>query len=180
VAVLSRFLLVLGVCLGAIGAAGFGGKVEAAAWPLYVSGIVACLAGGLLLRRDLRRRATEGGVEGVSRAGLAEALAQLAREVTELDESRESLDREAFCERIDALLTGPCFELGSRNEDYARLLGPTDYAETWEGFATCERLLSRAWSIATDDHLEEARAELPRARAAIHAAAERAARGSTP
>lgn len=179
-AVFSRLLLVLGVCLGAIGAAGFGDEVEAEAWPLYVLGIVACLAGGLLLRRDLRRRATEGGAEGVSRAALAEALAGLAREVTDLAEAREALDREVFCERIDALLAGPCFEIGSRSEDYARLLGPTDYAETWEGFATCERLLSRAWSIATDDHLEEARAELPRAREAIRTAAERAASGRTP
>lgn len=173
-AILARLILVLGVCLGAIGAAGFAETVEPEAWPLFVAGIVTSVIGGLLLRREVRRRATEGAEGGLTREGLAEALGAIAREVETLDDERETLDRDAFCERIDALLTGACFELGSRNEDYARLLGPSDFAGIWEGFAVCERLLARAWSIATDGHLEEAREELSRAREPIVTAAARA------
>jgi hypothetical protein len=173
-AILARTLLVLGVCLGAIGAAGFGEEIERGAWPLFLSGIVASLIGGLLLRRALRRRIEEGEGGNLTREGLATALAAIAEEVVRLDDERESLDGETFCRRIDTLLTGACFELGSRNEDYARLLGPSAFAGIWEGFAVSERLLARAWSIATDGHLEEAREELSRARAPIVSAAERA------
>jgi len=170
-AILARLLLISGVCLGAIGAAGFAETVEPEAWPLFVAGIVTSVIGGLLLRRDTRRCATAGEEGGLTRKGLAETLGAIAREVESLDDERETLDRETFCARIDVLLSGACFELGSRNEDYARLLGPSDFAEIWEGFAVSERLLARAWSMATDGHLEEAREELSRAREPIGSAA---------
>ena len=52
----------------------------------------------------------------------------------------------------------------------AALLGFSKYAGIWDGVASAERLLSRAWSMATDGHLQEAIEELPRARAQIERA----------
>ncbi len=174
--ILARLILVCGFCLGAVGAAGFSEPVEPLAWPLFLAGIAGTAAGGLLLRSAIRRGSAEGGGDGLSRRGLAEALAGIAADVVRLDEEKGPLDRRVLCERIDAILSGPCFELGGRSEEYARELGPGAFARIWEGFAVCERLLARTWSIATDDHLEEALAELPRARAQILLAAEEAAR----
>jgi hypothetical protein len=161
---LARITLILGVCLAAIGAAGFSEEIEKGAWPLFVVGIVAVVVGGLLLRRDVRRRAVAGTDGDLSLEGLTSALRELSAEVSRLDAEAESLDAETFCRRIDTLLSGPCFELGSRSEEYARALGASTFAATWEAFAISERLLSRAWSMATDGHLEEAREELSRAR----------------
>jgi hypothetical protein len=175
---LYRALLVTGFCLGAVGAAGFTDPVEPLAWPFFLSGVGATVVGGLLLRREQRRRAEAESRGGeFSRAGLAAALAPIAREVVRLDDEKDAVEREEFCARIDALLVGPYFELGNRNEEYIRALGPATFARVWEGFAISERLLARAWSIATDDHFEEACAELPRARAGIVLAHEEATRG---
>ena len=176
IAILARIVLVLGVCLGAVGAAGFAEPAEAGAWPLFLGGLFGILAGGVVLRREIRRRATAGAGGELALDGLVAELDELAKELVRLDDERDSLERRAFCDRIDALLTGPYFEIGGRNEDYARVLGPATFTRIWEGFAVSERLLARAWSIATDGHLEEARAELPRARAQLLHAAEEAAR----
>jgi len=168
---LSRSLLVFGFCCAAVGAAGFDDPIEPLAWPLFGGGVVGAVVGGLLLRRAQRRRTAEGsGADALSLAGIAVALEAIAAEVTAIDEARETIEGEELCTRIDTLLTGAYFELGARNEDYARILGPATFARIWEGFAISERLLARTWSIATDGHLDEARAELPRARAGIEAA----------
>jgi len=171
---LARILLIGGVCLAAVGGAGFDEPVEALAWPLFLGGVAATLVGGLFLRRERHRRAAQGAEEGSGPEGLAVALANLAERVARLDDERESLEREELCRRLDELFDGPYFEIGSRSEHHARLLGAAAYASIWEGFAVSERLLSRAWSMAIDGHLEEALEELPRARRRIAQAAERA------
>ncbi len=173
-ALLYRIVLVLGFCLAAVGASGFADEVEPLAWPFFLGGLVATTAGGLLLRRETRKSAEGEGTAGAaSDAELARGLAEIAAEVARLDDEKDTVSQGEFCTRIDTLLTGPCFEIGGRNEDYARLLGPSTFAHIWEGFATAERLLARAWSMATDDHLAEARIELTRARGHIEHAASR-------
>lgn len=172
---LARLVLVLGFCAGTVGAAGFARPVERLAWPLFVGGLLLVLAAGLFLRARSRRRlqAEAGGEHG--RAGLAAALARIAAEVDQLAAAAASLDQHALCARVDELLAGPYFDLGGRNDDYARALGPRDFARIWEGFAISERLLARCWSMATDGHLAEGRAELPHAREQIARAAAEAA-----
>ena len=170
-ALLPRLLLIAGFCLGAVGASGFGEEVESLAWPFFLAGVLGTMSGGLLVRRQTRRAAAAGDAgDPLSRAGLAAALAEIACEVVRLDDEKETVPATSFCARIDDLLTGACFETGGRNEDYARLLGPALFASIWEGFAVSERLLARAWSMATDGHLDEARTELSRARLQILAA----------
>ncbi|MBC8328616.1 MAG: hypothetical protein H8E31_07705, partial [Planctomycetes bacterium] len=110
----------------------------------------------------------------LDRAGLAAALHDLALQLDALEADQGTLEPGALCRRIDALLLGPYFELGGRNEEYARVLGPGLYSRIWEGFAVSERLLARAWSMATDGHLEEALLELPRARQQLALAVQRA------
>lgn len=171
---LARTFLISGVCLAAVGGAGFGEPVEALAWPFFLGGVAATLIGGLSLRRERRQRAADGAEKGTAQEGLAALLEDLLGRVARLDDERESLESAELCRRLDELFEGPYFEIGSRSEDYARALGAGAYSSIWEGFAVSERLLSRAWSIAIDGHLEEARGELPRARRQLAQAAERA------
>ncbi len=174
---LLRALLILGFCVGTVGAAGFGESIEAMAWPLFGGGLALVIGAGLILRLRLKRRDAEG--EGSIGVELAETVARIAHEVDALAESASELGREEFCRRTDALLNGPFFDLGSRNEELLRRLGAGVYASIWDGFATAERLLARAWSMATDDHLAEGLEELPRARRAIDRAATAAAAAAT-
>ncbi len=162
-ALLARIVLVLGFCAATVGAAGFAETIESEAWPLLLGGLALVIGGGLVLKRETRRAAEDGHGGPIGRAGLSAALSELQRELSALVAEREALGEGALCQRIDALLSGPYFELGARNEDYARVLGPSAYARIWEGFAISERLLARAWSIATDGRRELALEELPRA-----------------
>ena len=87
-----------------------------------------------------------------------------------LDGEREGLDELALRARVEEILEGELFEVTSRFEATLTTLGFTDYAAVWEGVANAERLLNRAWSMATDGHLAEARAEVPLARANLERA----------
>ncbi len=173
---LLRALLVLSFCAATVGAAGFADPVEAAAWPLLLGGMAGVGAFGWTLRRAERRRAAEEQGGELGRAGLAAGLRALLVELDALVAEAEGLDGAALCRRVDALLAGPCFDLGAHSEAYSRALGPADHPRVWDGFAVCERLLARAWSMATDGHREAALAELPEARRHLLRAVEEASR----
>ena len=50
------------------------------------------------------------------------------------------------------------------------MLGMSRYTQVWGGVAVAERLLARSWSLATDGALDEAREEIPLARAQLASA----------
>ena len=165
--ILANSILILGVCLGVIGAAGFTEPVQDGAYAFFAAGILGCIIGGVLVRR-----ATRVGGAGTHHAAAAvgdlqQRVESIARRVGTLEESMTQMEGPAFCAEIDDLLAGEYFELGSRSEEYTQLLGFSAYAQVWGGVAVAERLLARAWSIATDGHLDEAREEVPLARAQL-------------
>ena len=160
---LLRLMMVAGFCAATLGAAGFAEDIEPAAPWLLALGLLAVLVPGTMLKRRLREAVEASHGTALGYDALAGELGELATRVDSLAAERDDLDRASLCTRVNDLLHGPYFQLGSRNEDYIRALGNADYARLWDGFAVSERLLARAWSMATDGHLEEARQELPRA-----------------
>lgn len=164
---IGNLLLILGMCLGTVGAAGFTDPPEDFAYGWFGAGILLVIAGGLTVRRTTRS-------SGAGSEHLAAAVGDLqmkvqfiAQRVGEIDVAKDELSSDDFCHQIDSLLSGEYFELGARNEEYQQLLGFSKYSKVWTGIAVCERLLARAWSIATDGHFDEAKAELPLAKAEI-------------
>lgn len=164
---IGNLLLILGMCLGTIGASGFSDPPQDMSYGFFGFGMVLLVAGGLTVRRATRSSAA--GAEHMAAAvgDLQMKIQAIAKRVDEIDQSKDSLEAEVFCEQIDQLLSGEYFELGAKNEEYQLLLGFSKYSKVWSGIAVCERLLSRAWSIATDGHYDEARKELPLAKAEI-------------
>lgn len=183
---LSNALIVVGFCLGTAGAAGFheptdpeykaenpNAKTEEWALPLFIVGLVGVVSGCLLRRaHDRSQRAAEdsqtGGLKGVFK-GQLESIRDM---VIELDEKKNELSTQELCGRIDKMFRNEYFDLTARNEDYARLLGFTDYARVWEGVATAERQIARTWSMATDGYPEQGIEELPLARKNLEHACE--------
>ena len=159
---LANLVLVLGFCVGTVGAAGFAEPRESLALPLLAVGLAGVFAGGFLTRWA-RRAAVEDAAPGAGgRLGLFRDLLEKIRVGVEgLDREKESLPADDFRERIDRLLREEYFDLTSRNDELASLVGFAGYARVWEGVATAERLLARAWSMATDGYLAEARGEIP-------------------
>ena len=178
---LPNLLIVLGVCLSALGASGFHtpftavGDAPATREPyalaLFLFGCLALGVGGFL-GRQLRQGKTEGASSGHSVkevfVGEIEAIRAL---IAQLDDDRERLEPRVIHQRIDELMAQQYFDLTSKSDELAALLGFGTYAKVWEGVATAERLLNRSWSMITDGHPEEGLAELPLARRSIEQAA---------
>jgi hypothetical protein len=164
---IGNLLLILGVCLGTVGAAGFTDPPEDGSYGMFGAAMVLVVAGGLTVRRATR--SSTAGTEHLAAAvgDLQLKVQSIAQRVGEIDEAKDSLSSEEFCSQVDDLLTGEYFELGARNEEYQSMLGFSKYSKVWSGIAVCERLLARAWSIATDGHFDEAKAEMPLAKAEI-------------
>lgn len=158
-----RLLFIAGFCLATVGAAGFASPREPEALPFLIVGLVVVAITGLMQRR-MRRQADAAGADGLSRAQLAAAVTEVLEGTRRLEAEAARLDHAELGARIEQL-AGRCAEIGSVNEDYIRLLGLREYTLIWDGFATGERLLNRAWSMSTDGFPADARLELPRARA---------------
>jgi len=172
----TRILIIAGFCAASLGAAGLGkhtgeGPVPTStAWIILCCGGLALIMGGILLKLAKKTAGTAGDVDAVSRSVFTDLLEEIRREIHDLAESRADLSAEELTQHIDALLKEQYFDLTARHEELAELLGFSKYAGIWDGVAAAERLLARAWSMATDGHLEEAIEELPRARANIERA----------
>jgi hypothetical protein len=171
---IANTILILGVCLGVIGAAGFTDPVQDGAYGFFAAGIVACTIGGFLVRRETRSRG-DGHAHAAAAVGdLQQRVESIARRVGDIEESMGQLDASRFASEVDELLAGEYFELGSRSDDYIQLLGFGKFTQIWGGVAVAERLLARAWSMATDGALAEAQEEIPLARAQLASAVQAA------
>jgi len=168
----SRIAMTAGFCAGTVGATGFGETVEPLAWPLFVGGLGVVAFVGIAEKLASRSRAGDGEELHGEKQRFLEMITAIRDRVVEIDDGRATLSPEEVRQGIDHLLTNEYFDLTSRNEELIALLGFQDYARVWEGVATAERLLSRAWSMATDGHPEQGFESLPRARTQIEAAAE--------
>ena len=187
----SRALIILGFCAAAIGAAGLRmppspgeilSRIEAdptflatlvpisSAVTIFICGTVALVTGGILLKVVKRSTAAAGKGGNGTVNDFATLLEEICGEIQSLDDSRTGLANEELTRRIDELLKNQYLDLTLRNEELAGLLGFSKYAGVWDGVASAERLLSRAWSMATDGYLEEALQEIPRARTHIERA----------
>ena len=171
-----RVLIITGFCAASLGAAGLGEPAGENSVPTTTALVILCcgtlalLMGGMFLKLAKKTAAAGGAEEDVSKNAFIGLLEEIRGEIHALDDARTGLSTEELTQRIDTLLKEQYFDLTARHEELAALLGFSVYAGIWDGVAAAERLLSRAWSMATDGHLEEAIEELPRARAQIERA----------
>ena len=174
--ILYKILLVLGFCLATVGAAGFHETIQNGAIAMFAGGIALMFVGWFQGRRmapsaEEAEGAKDVGLEGQSK----ELIGVIYAKVVALDEQKSELSSDEIRKRIDDLLAGEYFDLTSRNEELAKLIGFNTYAKVWEGIASAERQLARVWSLATDGFLEEGLESLPLARKNLERAAQAAA-----
>lgn len=161
-AVINAFL-VLGFCVGTVGAAGFDKKIESEAWYILAAGVALIVIGGVLHRKNVAGN-DNSEMLASGKAEFQSKLNTIRDKVIAMDDARGGMTGKEATDRIDALLREEYFDLTSRNDELIALLGFSNYARVWEGVAIAERLLARTWSFATDGHLEEGLNELPSAR----------------
>ena len=171
-----RILIITGFCAAALGAAGLGKPAGEDSVPtstavgILCCGALALVIGGILLKLAKKTAGGNEDEEAAATSLFPSLLGEILVKIQALDESRAGLSAEDLTQEIDALLKEQYFDLTARHEEFAALLGFSKYAGIWDGVASAERLLSRAWSMATDGPLQEAIEELPRARAQIERA----------
>ncbi len=182
---LANILFTIGVCIAAVGAAGFHdpgetGRVEeglrtteSLAWPLFAGGMMVIVAGSFV-QKKARAVPVAAGADHktVTLDAMAEILTKIRVRVVELDEKKGEITQETLCAELDDLLNGDFFDLVDAREDFLTHVGFTDFARVWESVATGERQLARVWSIATDGFLSEALLNLPPARKNLESAAD--------
>ncbi|HJZ84394.1 MAG TPA: hypothetical protein VKN99_04445 [Polyangia bacterium] len=169
-------LLVLGVCVGAVGAARVEPGVD---WWIVGAGATLLLAGAVAARVAARveaRRVKPGSADDP----LAE-LTPLTQELAALASSGAQLELATLIGRLDSVLERIDRFAQARPLLLARL-GSQRFAELLGQLATGERLLARAWSAAADHHLPECQAALAgglaRTQAAVQALSGALASGS--
>lgn len=167
--VLLRLAFLIGFCLATLGAAGFASPREPeAAWFLAI-GLVLVMTIGVVQRAQ-RRRSESVAAGGLTRSGLAQDLDALLTAARTLSSGAAGLTDTDLVARLEGIAVS-CSAIGTKNEEYQRLLGLKTYVRVWDGFATGERLLARAWSMAADGYVADARLELPKACAHLERAA---------
>lgn len=169
-----KIIAVAGFCTATLGAAGVqdvgaltswqsGEPTPRAFWPLVllVVGLATLIFAGIAGRAI--RPAAASGRDGVGkkRNEYEDLIGRVVTAVDALVDDASELDRGQLLERIDAISERQLFELTSRHEEIAAVLGFTGYAAVWDGVATAERYLARAWSLATDGHEQDALEILP-------------------
>tara|TARA_B100001750_G_scaffold247152_1_gene271933 strand:- start:242 stop:862 length:621 start_codon:yes stop_codon:yes gene_type:complete len=174
--VIIHLLIIVGFCAASLGAAGLGKPSDAdsvsqsMAVTIFITGSLLLVICGLVTKSLKKSAGAEDTEANEPADDFASLLAEISREIRQLDDSRAGLAPAELTERINSLLKNQYFDLTSRNEELAALLGFSVYATIWDGVASAERLLLRAWSMATDEHFDEAIQELPRARSHIERA----------
>jgi len=159
-----RLVFVVAFCVMTVGAAGFAKEIEPLAWPLYGGGLAVTLATGVALKRRSQRETAAAAAGSASLGALVAEVRAIQADVAEIQAGRT--DDAALLAQLEALLAR-CSVLGQRNEEFLRTLGFEAYVRVWDGFATAERLIARAWSMTADGFAAQGREELPRAHAAL-------------
>jgi hypothetical protein len=167
---LQNLLVVFGFCLATLGAAGFAREIEAWAIPMFAGGFV-FLAAGAWMNKSSKSSGEGAASLDTDKAQVSQQIDKIRDIVAGIDDGKANLESDEIRRRIDELLKNEYFDLTSRNDEIAKLLGFTNYARVWEHVAIAERLLARVWSIATDGYLETALQDLPEARRQIERAA---------
>ena len=192
----ANLVILIGFCIGTLGAAGFHSSADSAnassteepaieeqlgTWEkalvtedkaklFFGVGLALLVLGGVLTKRINSALAATGSGKASSLAQYEQEIENLQGAVSWLDQHKDATHREQLHEKISQLLDGPYDELTLRSDELAAMIGFDAYAKVWSGVATCERLLNRAWSMLADNHEQEAKDELPLALDAIREA----------
>ncbi len=182
----ANLLILIGFCVGTLGAAGFHspynssthglgpGEMGTVTIPadqgildneeyatlLFLLGLGMLIAGGFLTKAA---KGSAGLVEGDHHAqgnALLGHLTGIEASLRELHGKASSMNSSELHQAITDVSEGPIYDLTSEFEHWTQVLGFDRYSQVWTGVASGERLVQRAWSMETDGHSEEAIAEL--------------------
>ena len=131
-------------------------------WMLFGIAAVAAIAGVILAKRADRAHATSGDVLETNRAELNESIANIVRDLGEMNGGTVP-QGEPLRDWIDEKLRPDLRRFVDARESMVHLYGLQTYADIMSEFAAGERFINRVWSSSADGYETEAETHLARA-----------------
>lgn len=131
-------------------------------WGLFAVALAVSLVGALLARRAAARHARGG--TGTGAAAHVEAMPALRRIAKALEAIDPDGDGESFKKAIEHCQLELIPPLVAERRRFLHEHGPVVFAHFFGAFARGERFVNRCWSALVDEHRDEARSSLERAR----------------
>jgi hypothetical protein len=133
-------------------------------WNWFIPAMVIGFVGVVLVRLGQRRevRATERLVSNMR--AIQDSLRRIARNVTQLDAEKQSIDPYEIRHRLEELFADDLTTFISARESIAHSYGLATYADVMSSFAAGERYLNRAWCASADGYADEIHQYLDKAK----------------
>lgn len=158
---IAGFILLAGGFL--LGAYSTALDIRATNWELFVPGVIAALAGLLVLKRQARGKAQSTEVLSTNQAALNQSIGNIIDQLKEIISRSGETSTDQFKIEIDRRLRDDLRRFAEARESMVHLYGIQAYADIMSEFAAGERNINRVWSASTDGYRAEAEAYLERA-----------------
>jgi hypothetical protein len=183
----ANLLILIGFCLGTLGATGFHNpalsanapKLEAGyaveviegssdeapnreehAMLMFLIGLGVLIGGGFMTKFANGSTGLAAEDHHAQDAALVGQLLAIESSLRELHGKAADMVSADLHQAISDMSEGPIYEVTSEFEHWTAILGFDRYSQVWTGVAAGERLVNRAWSMETDGHAKEAIEEL--------------------
>ena len=131
-------------------------------WGIFAGALAVSLVGALLARRAAARHARGGAGSGaVTHVEAAPTLRRIAKALEAIDPDGDAESFKLAIEHCQLELIPP---LVAERRRFLHEHGPVVFAQFFGAFARGERFVNRCWSALVDEHRDEARSSLERAR----------------
>ncbi|MFW5878956.1 MAG: hypothetical protein ACOCVR_03970, partial [Myxococcota bacterium] len=127
------------------------------------AGLLVLVAGAVLMRLSKRGAGAAEAVQNDETAAALASMSEVPGEVAELASFASELELEEIIERINRIDVAHLQKVGDATPRLLDSLGSRSFAELMGEFSSGERLLTRAWSAAADNHRAECAASLEKA-----------------
>ncbi len=130
--------------------------------PIFILGAIAAVVGTILWRRQIKQEQEQPDTDP-NAINPFERLESIQAPLLKLNDEAPTLETEALCERVDAILQEYVIPFAMARHKVVEKLGMDKGAELLVVVAYGERMLNRAWSAAADEHAPESVASIQEA-----------------
>ncbi len=132
-------------------------------WSWFIFAMLAGAGGVVAVRLSTSRASRSEGVMEANLQGVVSSLENVARNISQLNQEKDSLNVYELRHRIDALFPADLDTFAESREVIAQAHGLQAYADVMSIFAAGERYLNRVWSASADGYIDECHTYLEKA-----------------
>lgn len=132
-------------------------------WNYFLPMLVVGIAGVVIVRMGNKQAAQESGKVSENLGVIDSSIANLVKNVSQLNRYKDNIHTYDMHKKIDALLLEDLDAFAEARETIAHVHGLANYADVMNHFAGGERYLNRVWSASADGYIDEVNEYIGRA-----------------